>query len=131
MPGLYLLFEAETLRVIICGGRNWTDEKTMERVIERLPPRSIVVHGDCRGADRMAAKISLRRGCFVIPVPAIWGLYSNSAGPIRNREMLNPRPDLVIAFHNDLGKSKGTMDMIIRANKAGVKVEIYPSGVTH
>lgn len=127
MPRVCFIFEGETLRVVICGDRNWRDGRTIERVIERLPPHSIVVHGDCRGADKMAGMIALRLGYFVIPVPANWAEYGKSAGPIRNQHMLTPRPDLVIAFHNDLRKSKGTIDMIMRANKAGINVEIYSS----
>lgn len=127
MPGLSTLFEGETLRVVICGGRNWRDEVTIDRVIQRLPPRSIVVHGDGRGADKIAGKIASWHGHSVIPIPANWIKYGKKAGPIRNQHMLTPKPDLVIAFHNDLRKSTGTMDMIMRANKAGIKVEIYPS----
>ena len=35
------------------------------------------------------------------------------------------KPDLVIAFHNDLPKSKGTKDMVKRAQKADVPVLLY------
>ena len=51
------------------------------------------------------------------------------AGPIRNREMVSPQNnvDLVLAFTQDLGKSKGTHDMVCAANKAGIEVRIYSS----
>jgi hypothetical protein len=31
------------------------------------------------------------------------------------------KPDLVIAFHDDLSRSKGTVDMLAKAERAGVK----------
>jgi hypothetical protein len=40
--------------------------------------------------------------------------------------MLDLKPDLVIAFHEDLNVSKGTMDCILEANRRGIKVEIHP-----
>lgn len=35
--------------------------------------------------------------------------------------------DLVVAFHNDLSRSKGTKDMLRQANKKGIRTEIYTS----
>ena len=52
--------------------------------------------------------------------------YWKAAGPARNREMLKEKPDIVLAFHNDIEKSKGTKDMVMAANKAGIIVCIYP-----
>jgi hypothetical protein len=34
------------------------------------------------------------------------------------------KPDLVLAFHNDIEHSKGTADMVRRAARAGVRVEV-------
>lgn len=48
------------------------------------------------------------------------------AGPIRNEQMLQEgQPDKVLAFHENLAQSRGTADMVRRAAKAGVPVEIH------
>jgi hypothetical protein len=70
----------------------------------------------------MARKLAERIGWDVIKVPADWTKYGKAAGPIRNQEMLDMDPDLVLAFHSDLDNSKGTKDMVARARKKGVKV---------
>ena len=52
--------------------------------------------------------------------------YGRGAGPRRNRQMLDENPDisLVLAFHEDLGRSKGTRDMVRRSEKKGIRTKI-------
>lgn len=110
------------MKIIICGDREWTNEEVIENFIKTLPKDTVVIHGDCRGADKIAGDIAKEKyGLEVIPVPAKWERYYRAAGPIRNRKMLNMNPDKVIAFHNDLTKSTGTIDMVSIARKAGVE----------
>jgi hypothetical protein len=55
--------------------------------------------------------------------PADWNKYGKRAGPIRNRSMFDSeQPELVIALHNDLAKSKGTADMVQYAESKGCEV---------
>ena len=57
--------------------------------------------------------------------PAKWNEHGKAAGPIRNQQMLTEgKPDLVIAFNDYLPNSKGTLDMVTRARRAGVAIEI-------
>lgn len=52
---------------------------------------------------------------------ADWLSYAKAAGPIRNKKMLDEgKPDLVIAFHDDIDNSKGTKHMVGIAKKARV-----------
>jgi len=122
--------KGDKMRVVIGGDRNWSDEKTIDKYIKTLPPNSMVIHGDGRGVDKIAGRMALKHGHSVMAVPANWEKFGKSAGPIRNQHMLTPRPDLVVVFHNDLENSKGTKDMIMRANKMGVRVEIRTSAST-
>ena len=55
---------------------------------------------------------------------AEWQRYGKGAGPRRNDNMLNEHPALVIAFHNDLAKSKGTADTVRKAQKRGIAVRV-------
>jgi hypothetical protein len=50
--------------------------------------------------------------------PADWKRHGKSAGPLRNQEMLDAAPDLVIAFPG----GRGTADMVRRAKSVNVKV---------
>lgn len=109
------------MRVLICGDRNWDNIEAVDSVISILPSNAVVIHGACRGADSIAGEVAELYNLKVEEYPADWDEYGRAAGPIRNRQMLKEgKPDVVIAFHEDLSKSKGTKDMVNAAKKAGI-----------
>lgn len=113
------------MRVLICGDRNWGNLKIIEDFILTLPKETEIIEGECRGVDKKSRYVAEKHGYTVIPVPAEWSKYGNKAGPIRNQKMLDDyNPDLVVAFHNNIEKSRGTKDMIKRAKKAGIPVKL-------
>ena len=113
------------LRVLVCGDREWTDLAPITRELKRCRP-AVVIHGGARGADTLAGTAARILKMQVEVFPADWERYGKAAGPMRNQQMLDEgKPDLVLAFHEHLEKSKGTKDMIRRAEKAGVPFEIW------
>jgi hypothetical protein len=112
------------MKFLICGGRDWNDLGKVRARMERLPKDSVVIHGDARGADRMAGSVGRSLGLLVEAFPADWTRHGKAAGPIRNRQMLDQKPDLVIAFHEDLASSKGTLDCVSEARRRGIPVEV-------
>jgi hypothetical protein len=112
--------------IILCGDRNWNDFKEISSfldyiLLEYRPEDVTVVHGDCKGADKIGGWLAHSKGMNVIPCPADWDKYGLAAGPIRNQFMLDKyHPDLVVGFHNNYNKSKGTKDMLTRAKKANI-----------
>jgi hypothetical protein len=89
--------------VVICGDRNWSNRGVIEREVNLLDKDVTVVHGDCRGADRIGGSVALERGFKVVAFPANWAEHGRAAGPIRNRKMLTEEnPFLVLAFHDDI-----------------------------
>lgn len=121
------------MKVLVCGSREWSDVCAIMNELKALPNDTILVHGDCRGADAHAGSIALTLGFTVRVYPADWTRYGKIAGPIRNHEMLEKEHvkeesiDLVLAFHNDIKNSKGTRDMVKRANRAGIEVRVVTS----
>ncbi len=87
------------MKVLVCGGRNWTDRAKIEARLKTLPSDAIVLAGGAKGADTIAAELATERGLNKQVFPADWNKYGKSAGAIRNRQMLNENPMLVIAFH--------------------------------
>jgi hypothetical protein len=86
----------------------------------------VVIEGEARGADTMGRLAAEDFGIPVLKFPANWGVYGKVAGPIRNRQMLSEgRPDLVLAFHNDIANSRGTKDMVKAAMKAGIETHVW------
>lgn len=115
------------MRVIVCGSRHWTDR---ERIADRLFDLGLVtenlgctiVHGNARGADRMAAQEAQKLGFLIEAHPADWERFGKRAGPVRNIEMAKAGADLCIAFWD--GSSTGTAHMIDVAQYHGIPVDV-------
>lgn len=123
---------SEPLIVLVCGSREWTDEKAIWDVVSNLrylevPRDFIIINGACRGADQLASKVATMMGLTFWEFPAEWK-RGKRAGPERNARMLSYGPHLVLAFHDALSSSKGTKDMIRQALKAHVPVQLYKHG---
>ena len=114
------------MRVLICGDRNWTAREPIRKYVATLNPAAdVIIEGEARGADSIAAQMGDRYGVPVHRYPALWNRYGRAAGPMRNRQMLiEGKPDLVVAFHADIVHSKGTRNMVEIARKAGVRVRV-------
>lgn len=117
------------MRVLICGDRNWDDYVAVRdtlKVFKETSEVSCVIEGEAYGADSHGRAAAEELGIPVEPYPADWKKYGKGAGPIRNQQMLDEgKPDLVLAFHDKLQESKGTKDMVLRSQKAGIKTINY------
>lgn len=117
------------MKVLVCGSRDWTNAEAIYDRLESLVPVEpwlegpTIMHGDARGADKIAADIALDLGLWVEAYPADWERHGKAAGPIRNLQMLDQQPDLVIAFQRN--GSRGTQHTIDEARKRGIPVEVY------
>lgn len=110
------------MKVLVCGSRGFGSPTTIRQRIYALPEDTTVIHGGARGADTQAGIYAARAGFKVLVFKADWKRHHGGAGRIRNREMLNQQPDLVIAFWD--GSSKGTKDTIDEAKRRGIPVEV-------
>jgi len=109
------------MRVLITGGRSYDDQDRLERALDELHSKhgfTSLMHGDASGADRLAGQWAVSRGVLVEAYAADWKNLGRIAGPIRNKKMLEEKPDLVVAFPG----GKGTADMISKAKKSGCDI---------
>lgn len=117
-------FNGDRLRVLICGDREWENIRLILDHLKLLHLQcgfDVLIEGEARGADTIARNCGKYIGMTVLRYPANWKKYKLAAGPIRNQQMLDEgKPDLVVAFHNNITESKGTKDMIERTKKAGI-----------
>ena len=98
-------------KLLVCGGRNFAEYEYLEKTLDSIREEfnvGTVIHGNARGADRLAGEWAKLRGLKVISVDANWKEYGRAAGAIRNKEMIDMRPDLVVAFSG----GKGTLNMM-------------------
>ena len=110
------------MRVLVCGSRDWTDETRIFQRLSLLPFGTEIISGAASGADSLAAMVAQTLGFTVREFPADWNRHGRSAGYIRNNEMLNEDPDLVIAFWD--GQSRGTAHTIYEAHNRAIPVEV-------
>lgn len=114
------------MKLLICGSRDWDDAQAVLRWIrvrlERHGEDLTIIAGAARGADRIGASWAKTLGLDLIEVRADWQRYGKSAGPRRNRIMLDMQPDEVGAFWD--GVSVGTKDCIGEARRRGIPVEV-------
>jgi hypothetical protein len=119
------------MKILVTGDRNWRDAKMIYQALDARTGMNwetiTLIHGDARGADTLADVCAQILDFKVKRYPADWDRYHRAAGVIRNQQMLdeNPDIDLVLAFHDDIGNSKGTADMISRAERVGIEVILY------
>jgi YspA, cpYpsA-related SLOG family len=114
-------------KVLISGDRTWEAKHIIMQVLQETKPK-IIVQGGQRGADLLARDCAIKLGIESRQYTAQWELYGRAAGPLRNREMIEKeKPEVVLAFHDNIEKSKGTRNMIMLANNRGIPVHLYRS----
>ncbi len=71
------------MRVLVCGGRDYTDRGWLQSVLSRIHAASsitVLIHGRARGADSLAGEWAERNGVMVLEYAADWERYRKAAG---------------------------------------------------
>lgn len=131
------------MKVLFTGSRTWTKRGPIELVLAGLRYKygkelTVICGYDPiektpKGVDEIVYTISKEMGITVVTKPAQWNVHGmcycfeglktcRNAGPRRNQEMVDLKPDLVYAFRSQ-GNSPGTDDCIRRALVA--KIPVY------
>ena len=113
-------------RVIVCGGRDYTNRKAVRNALEMVKRKHgpfVVIHGCARGADTLAGQEAAKMELGIMEFPADWDRYGKRAGFVRNEQMLvEGKADAVIAFAG----GRGTAMMVKLAKDANVPVWLNP-----
>jgi hypothetical protein len=120
-------YQQRVNKVLVTGDRTWSAKHIIMQVLQEMKPK-ILIQGGAKGADLLASECAKQLRITVINYIADWSQYGRAAGPLRNRAMIDEnKPELVLAFHDNLEKSKGTRNMIMLANNRGTPVHLYMS----
>lgn len=126
-----------SVRVLITGSRHFTDRALIAAALSQVArehpgERLVVVHGDARGADRIAAAIAAdfpdRLEAEAHPAP--WrradGSCDRSAGHRRNQQMVDAGAAVCLAFlHAPSAPNRGTESCVAKAVTAGIPVRSF------
>lgn len=110
------------MRVLVCGGREYSDRERVFEVLDEIhinTPIDSIVSGTAKGADRLGEIWAAYRGVLVELYPAQWETYGKRAGTLRNIQMADTFPDLVVAFPG----GRGTQHMITTAYERNIPVK--------
>lgn len=137
------------MKILICGDRNYDNQALVWTVLDGFYLNHnvgfgvahrdpfFIIEGGAKGADRLAKNWVYDSPLHSSPdynnhgasearivhlqFPANWNEYGRAAGPMRNFQMLNEgKPDIVLAFHDNIEKSKGTKHMVSVAKERGI-----------
>lgn len=117
-------------KVLVTGSRDWEDESVIWSALRDqwliagdLGKEMLVIHGGAAGADDIADRCAHRQSIHTHVFPAQWSTYGKRAGFIRNGDMVNENPDIVLAFQKN--HSKGAQSTIDLARKKGIPVRLW------
>jgi len=113
------------MRVLVCGGRNYADSETINKVLDDFHNRvtiELVIHGAAAGADRLASQWAVANNVCQEAHFADWDTYGKAAGPLRNKKMILAKPDIVLGFPG----GRGTDNMLSLAVKANIPTLFFP-----
>lgn len=117
-------------RYIVTGSRDVNQPELITSILDSYltkhqPEQVLLITGGCRGVDTVARNHAITLNIPVKDYLPDWSTYGKSAGPIRNRTMLEENPDaVVIAFPSS--RSKGTVDCVKQAKKMDMTVYVHP-----
>lgn len=117
------------MRILITGSRDWDDEQLIEDALEfwselATGQQTTLISGACpTGADAIAEKLAERWGWTIERHPADWSTHGKRAGYLRNKEMVDSKPDLCVGFVKN--NSRGATMTLRLAEEAGIPTRRY------
>ena len=128
MPFVFVDEKGIMVKIIIAGSRILSNYDLVAMECDRFIGEYFsdcdieVVSGKCgQGADAIGEKYAENRSYKVKEFPADWNKYGHAAGPIRNAKMAD-YANAAIVFWD--GKSRGSINMILVAQKKGLVVKV-------
>jgi hypothetical protein len=119
-----------SFKVIIAGGRNFTDYTNLKKYCNHLLQNKKdveIVCGMARGADLLGKRYAEEMGYPVAKFPAEWDRFGKKAGYIRNEEMAEYADSLILFWD---GKSRGSKHMLDLAEENELNIRIFRYYVT-
>lgn len=105
------------MRVVVTGGKNFSDIDLVHKELSALPPDTVIINGGNKGADQLCAEVAEELGLHVRTFPAQWSRYGKQAGAKRNHQMLQAA-DRLLVFPG----GSSTANCIAQAQACGIEI---------
>ena len=117
------------MRILICGDRDYTNERRILYFVKTLPADTVVIHNGSRGAGKIAADAATARRLKVETYEADWDHYKHTTALTAHNKRLieESRPDAIVVFHPNIKTSRCTLNMTQCAYRMSVRTIINPS----
>ena len=127
-------------KILVCGSRETKDKEFVFSKLDYLTSKKSlseieIIQGGQKsydkslginyGADYFAKLWAEERKVKMIEFKANWDKYGRSAGPIRNKQMLDYGPDACLGFLKNGAANKGTKNMLKLSQNKGVPTKYY------
>jgi hypothetical protein len=113
------------MKIAFTGGRNYNNKERVYQLMNTLSAilkdYSVIV-GDATGLDSLVVEYCKEHNIEHTVYYANWKKYKQAAGPIRNKEMAELNPFMLIAFPG----GKGTANMVSECQKRNITVYFAP-----
>lgn len=120
--------------IMIVGTRTYEDYKAFKSKVDEWLNYNVnlnediieIVSGGARGVDSLAERLANEEGFILKVFPADWNKYGKSAGPIRNRQMveyIKEKDGVCLIFWD--GQSRGTKNDIDLCKEYDVKYKVF------
>lgn len=120
--------------IMIVGTRTYEDYKAFKSKVDEWLNYNVnlnediieIVSGGARGVDSLAERLANEETFLKKIFPADWNKYGKSAGPIRNRQMveyIKEKDGVCLIFWD--GQSRGTKNDIDLCNEYNVKYKVF------
>lgn len=120
--------------IMIVGTRTYEDYKAFKKKVDEWLNYNVnlnediieIVSGGARGVDSLAERLANEENFLKKIFPADWNQYGKSAGPIRNRQMveyIKEKDGVCLIFWD--GQSRGTKNDIDLCKEYEVKYKVF------
>lgn len=108
----------------IVGTRTFNDYEKLYKTISHVEDITHIVSGGATGTDTLAERYARDKNIPITIIKPEWNKYGKSAGPIRNRKIVESS-DVIIAFWDYSSKgTKSTIDICRELNKTYYIIQI-------
>ena len=113
--------------LLVAGSRTITNYQRIAHILSNASyvhdvPFKLIIHGGAKGVDEAAGRWALERGYPVSVFHADWELWGKSAGPERNRRMVDACTHGIVVWNGTSRGTAHTINLMRKANKPLVVV---------